>query len=150
MKKSLMLLAILFQISCSKDNQNGAYVSVDVDLSVRGSDGGDVTNIGDYRFDKMTVKYLVNGLQINPPSQGTQPLNISENSTHIKRFRFFLNHDEKEEYPITYIIWNNVDTDTIKAHFERKEGYLAYDKIWINGVLQTNWIKPEHYLILQK
>ena len=150
MKKSIFLLAIVLQISCSKDNQNAAIVNAHIDLSIRSAESADVTNIGNYRFDKMTVQYLVNGVKINPQSQGNQPLNISENSTAVKRFRFFLNHDEKEEHPITYIIWNNVDTDTIKAHFERKEGYLAYDKIWINGVLQTKWIKPEHYLLLQK
>lgn len=50
--------------------------------------------------------------------------------------RLFLNHNE-EDYPITYIKWNETDTDTIKTHYNRTENSILLDKVWINNVLTT-------------
>ena len=46
-----------------------------------------------------------------------------------------MNTAESEDMPITYIKWNETDTDTIQAHYIRTENSIIYDQIWYNGIL---------------
>ncbi|MCB0846958.1 MAG: hypothetical protein KDE26_27095 [Bacteroidetes bacterium] len=54
------------------------------------------------------------------------------NSEWIRVIPYFLND---EEYPITYIEWNEFDTDTIQCHFLRENNgsIQVCDQVWLNG-----------------
>ena len=59
---------------------------------------------------------------------------LSEKETG-KGMRIFLNADSSEEYPITYLRWNETETDILKAKYRRSSGSVILEKLWLNEVL---------------
>jgi hypothetical protein len=63
--------------------------------------------------------------------------NIADSGS--ERIRIFPNDIENEEYPITYIRWENGDLDTLKCHFVRSSNdihsSIVCDKVWFNDLL---------------
>lgn len=64
-----------------------------------------------------------------------------------------MNDTETSEKPITYIRWNDVDSDTIEATYERDgPGIVLKNKVWLNG--EQVWERGDNttnaYFILVK
>lgn len=49
------------------------------------------------------------------------------------RIKIFLNHSETADKPITYIQWNDSDTDTIEVSYQRTQNAILQNIIWLNG-----------------
>lgn len=148
--KILLLFSGLLLLSCSKNDTGKSAQSIDVSLVINLKDSVNNENLigtATYPEDNVIVTYLINGNIVNL-SQGELPRILNDELP--KRIAIFLNNNESEEYPITYVKWNDTDTDTIKAHFIRGDGFLYYDKVWINDVEVTNFEEPGHYYNLLK
>jgi hypothetical protein len=50
------------------------------------------------------------------------------------RIKVALNKTETSEKPITYIQWNDTDTDTIEVSIEQTQNSIIQDEIWLNGI----------------
>ena len=49
----------------------------------------------------------------------------------------FTNHDLNQQYPVTYLQWNETDIDTIKSEFVHFEnGSIFLNRLWYNGELK--------------
>ena len=59
------------------------------------------------------------------------------------RIRISMNHSETSEKPITYIQWNNSDTDTIEVVYERINKSIFKRKVWLNGQEIWDWTKDD-------
>ena len=61
------------------------------------------------------------------------------------------NYSKTEEKPVTYIQWNENDTDTIEVVYERTQNATVQNKIWLNGEqiweLGDNTIDPFFILV---
>lgn len=149
MKKITLLLTILFLISCSNENDCGCVnIETNIDIALKDNNGNYLINTSNYPKNNIQVKYLINGT-IQNPKNGEGPIFIDDTNLPT-RIRIFLNNTSKEEYPITYVKWNDTDTDTIKSHFIRGNNSIILDKIWINNSLVTNFQEPGRYINLEK
>jgi len=55
------------------------------------------------------------------------------------RIKVYLNDSNTTDRSVTYIQWNNNDTDTIEALFERNEHLLRKRKVWLNNQEIWDW-----------
>ena len=149
--KNIVLLLIVTLISCSDDNGNNpSNTNIDVGVSfyLKNASGENLLNTSNYISDNFRIFNVINGevQEVNMP-QMDYPRNffINDETTPIS-MRLFLNHTENEEFPITYIKWNQDDTDTIKADFDRgttnEIDYIICKKIWYNDQLVWDTTTP--------
>lgn len=149
MKKITLLLTTFLLISCSTESDCGCVnIETHIDIALKDSNGNYLINTSNYPKNTIQVQYLING-SIQNPKSGEQSIFIDDPNLPT-RIRIFLNNASTEEYPITYVKWNDIDTDTIKAHFTRENNSIIVDKIWINTILVTNFEEPGRYINLEK
>jgi hypothetical protein len=127
----------LFLNSCTNDEKPivGANIYAFIDILLKDKNGNDLLGTSNYPENKIYANYLINGKIVQNDNNGNildNPSNISiikqsgNHSAHIN-----LNISNAEEYPITYIHWNETDTDTIKAQYTRAENSILLNKCWI-------------------
>ena len=131
--------------SCSNNEKpiNGINIGTVIGISLENSQGEDLVGSEKYPAGKIYADYLINSKIILNTSNAYMPAN--PNNVYISigsekkpiRVLIYLNHAASEEYPITYIHWNDTDTDTIKAQYIRSGGSVVLSNCWIleNG----NW-----------
>jgi hypothetical protein len=142
--KSLILSAIsLFSLSCSNDNSNAENTNLEVEVSIllKDTNGENLLGTPNYIPTDFRIYNLVNGQTeevYNPDMDYPRNFYINSDTTPIY-MRVFLNHSSTEEYPITYIKWNENDIDTLRAFYSRgtenDTGYVICQKIRFNEVL---------------
>lgn len=139
MKNLIVILAILMCSSCSKDDNNkednfSLYNSMLINL--RDNQGNNILNTNSYLTNNIKIFYVNNGVatEFYQPNLDNPKAYSIINSGENLRIGLSLNHNE-EDFPVTYIKWNETDTDTIKAHYNRSENHILLDKVWINNVL---------------
>ena len=56
---------------------------------------------------------------------------------HISEYRIgiSMNYSEAEEFPVTYVQWNEFDTDTLKCKIYRTNSLVTVEKVWLNDEL---------------
>ena len=144
MKKFVLFTLILLIMSCKKEGVKnvGFVLDASVDMKLINNQGVDLLNSNidnTYNTSDIRLYYLQGGQvkQYNGGSNQDYPKGyfIFLDSENYNNIRIFLNHDDNEEYPITYIKWNELDTDTIKTHYKRSQTIIALDSIWYNGML---------------
>lgn len=96
-------------------------------------------------FDKKDIKlyYLINGEKQEVfDGRLNHPRNffIFNRGEELKNsdgygIRIFANISESDEFPITYVQWNEADTDTIKTKYRRTPNMIVLTKAWYNGKL---------------
>lgn len=135
MKKLVLFLALIPLFACSKTDEASpgynlnsffeflVFNSQDVDML-------DPATPDHYKAADIRLFYEDDG---NMSSSRNFSIYKHENEYRIK---VFLNHSDASEKPITYIQWNNIDTDpdtdTIEATFERTDHYCEVSKVWLN------------------
>lgn len=137
MKKIIILNIIaIFLASCSDENNKSGGVNIDVDVNIylENSMGENLIDTDNYQSANFKIYFYNNSVKeyLNPPNFFI----INENN--IVAMRLFLNDNKNEENPVTYIKWNETDTDTLKAHFNRSRGNnenVICDKVWLNDKL---------------
>ena len=142
------MLAVIL-ISCTKENNpSSTNIDTGIGISLKDSKGNNLLNTEKYKENDIKILYLIN----NEVKEYYQ-----SNLDNPRGFKFIVddlplrmavstNTTETEEFPITYIKWNETDTDTIKCHFNRGSGndgsFLICDKVWYNGKLAYSTINP--------
>ncbi|WP_321299679.1 hypothetical protein [Marinifilum fragile] len=143
--KYLFTIAIaLLLFACSSDDeQHVAHFGLSFDFSVLDSDGNDLLNPNNensFKESDIKLYYLINGEKkevYNPNMDSPRNFFIYQEGSDAYRIRIFLNDTESEEKTITYILWNNIDSDTISAEVYRNSKYnlTRMEKVWFNGQL---------------
>ncbi len=136
----LMMVATL--ISCSKtddmDVQYKSDVEVAIDFSIFNAQHEDLLNPktpNHINTDDIRLYYVINGESKEYFKENLDPQRgyFTWKYKGIYRIRIFLNCAESESKPVTYVRWNDKDTDTIKVFYRRAPGLIAQDTIWLNG-----------------
>ena len=116
-------------------------ISTDVNMTVRGSDGADrlnPDNQGAFRAEDIDLFYLING-ETKRFFRGNldNPKNFFIDTTRTPHVITIIPNDaETEPYPVTYIQWNDDDTDTLRCAFHRTENSVVCTKVWYNDELK--------------
>jgi hypothetical protein len=107
---------------------------LDANISLKNSSGEDLLNPNNpnsYKESKIKTYYLVNGEEKIAHTEEF----IYEDGEGLYRLRIFLNDEGNDEFPITYIDWNETDRDTIKSEIYKTDNQTRVIKIWYNKVL---------------
>src|SRR5690606_16006177 len=158
-KPLITFLIIALLSSCSSDDIKEQFnLDVGFEFSIKDSEGNDLLNPQNPNsFNEPDIKlfYLVNG-EVNEVYDGNMdyPRNFVIHEyppTSEYRIGVFLNHAETEELPITYIKWNETDTDTLKCEIYRTNSLTKITKLWLNDVqIWTSSDNTEPYFELIK
>ena len=142
----LLTTALIVSCSSDEDNNNGRsayHIARNVEFRVSSATGIDMldpTNANAYLEGSIKIYYLQNGA-VNEVynSNLSLPRNFDivspeDSGDSLYFMRIFLNNLEKEN-AITYIEWNEADSDTLRANFRTGKGYTILSKTWFNDVL---------------
>lgn len=147
MKKLFVLLILFLIISCnnSRDEPSDATnIDNGIALIIKNKDGQDLlstTTVNSLNTDKIKLFYVVNGQpqEVFFPNLDYPRMFHIINYVDSKAIAISLNNQSTDEFPLAYIKWNESDTDTIKAHFNRGIGndgsFVICDKVWYNDQL---------------
>ncbi len=165
MKKLFLISVIITAISCNKAEvteesvpYNSSYIYAMVEFSILNDKNEDLLDPEnpDHLDEKdINLYYLIDGEKqqvYDPMMDNPENFKIFKYSNGY-RIRIFLNFTETAEKPVTYIKWNENDTDTIEAIYERYDnGGIVQQDIWLND--KHIWEIGDHtvdpYFILTK
>jgi len=142
-------------ISCNEEELNST-LDVGLEFSIVNSNGEDILNPSHpdcIKESDIKLYYLIDGIKkevYNPNYDFPRNFRIYEHQNEF-RIGIFQNHSENEDKPLTYIQWNESETDTIEAAYYRSSNAIIQKKIWLNGDLiweSINGTNP--YFILTK
>jgi hypothetical protein len=151
MKKLIIYIAVFSFFACSKSDEMNLqfYLDRSFEFSIFSSQNEDLLDpatTNHYEATEIKLFYKVDGEMIEVYDSNME---FSRNFLIYKheneyRIRVFLNDTSISEKPVTYIKWNNNDTDTIEAIFERNEHLLRKRKVWLNGLEIWDWTTDEN------
>lgn len=144
MKNLLFIFAIITLFSCSKSNESeipyGTNLDRGINFSVFNTENEDLLNPENPNHldvSKIKLFYVIDGIEkefYNPNLDNPRNIFIFEDETeNVYKIGIVLNDTETSERPITYIRWNDVDSDTVEATYERAPGAILKNKVWLNG-----------------
>lgn len=140
---TLIILAVF--VSCSKNNddepQNQYSINRGVEISLKDSNGEDLldpNNPTGYKADEIKLYYLINGekQEVFDPNMDNPRNSLIYNHDSEYRIGISLNDTDSETLPITYVEWNEIETDTLQAEFFKTENTIQVIKTWFNGELK--------------
>ncbi len=156
MKNLFLILSITMLLwSCSKDEHEGIIVDTSVSISVKDTNGNDLldaNNSNSLNLDLVKIIYEANGEKtvfLKKHLDAPKGFSVIK---HEKEYRMqvLLNSDKQTARPITYIQWNDTDTDTLKCEISRKSGNEICNKLWLNNKLVWKAYANERHLELIK
>ncbi len=145
MKAIVILMMVTFLTSCNKEDETekvAVFFDTSVEISLKNQSGEDMLNPNNqngYRAENIKIYYLVNGekqevFDVNMDYPRNFLIFQLENEYRI---RIFQNSAETEELPITYVEWNENETDTLQAEYDRTyNNQPRVQKVWFNGDLK--------------
>ncbi len=149
-KPILIALIAVLAIGCSKDEGCGCtIISLAANISLKNNAGEDLLNPDNpnsYKKRDIKTYYLIDGEQ----TRAGQYDNFYEDEDGVFRYGVMVNYEGSDEYPITYIDWNETDRDTIKSEIYRTKNQTRAIKFWYNGELvwdAENGNAPEFTII---
>lgn len=154
MKKLVFILAVISCFSCKKDAIKGVIMDRSITFSVYNSQNEnllDSVTFNHYEASEIKLFYEVDGEieEIIRPRMAYPRNFMLFKHENENRIQITLNDSEISDKSITYIQWNNSDTDTVEALFERINLSVFKSKVWLNG--QEIWDKtiddPAYYKI---
>jgi hypothetical protein len=152
MKNLIAILAILILTSCSNDDKKEDSFNLfnSILINLKDVQGNNLLNTNNYSSNNFKIYYVNDGVvsEFYQPNLDNPKAYAVINTAVNLRMGLSLNHND-EDYPITYIKWNETDTDTIKVSYNKADNYKLLDKIWINDVLTepTNGISGMEFII---
>ncbi|GLU54954.1 hypothetical protein [Dyadobacter frigoris] len=155
--KNILFYAIVVVfgiISCTDKNEDemniqqlGGYFSGSLDIMIKDKNGFDMLDVGNPNsLKKFKVYYLLNGKK----ELYSKSLMYAPNGYVIEKFatdsyyhmQLFINSPNPESTNnnnwITYLEFEDGSTDTIKASFDIKPGYIAVERASYNDKLAWN------------
>ncbi|HEY9114927.1 MAG TPA: hypothetical protein VIN10_09500 [Bacteroidales bacterium] len=158
MKKLIAIFAVITLFACNKTNDPADYFNLyaGCEFSVfntQNEDLLDTTSANHLKASEIKLFYQIDGennLVFNADMQFPKGFHIFKHENEY-RIGIWLNHTETTDKPVTYIQWNENDTDTIEVIYNRTPNSIVQNKIWLNGVLVwelgENTIDPYFALI---
>lgn len=141
MRTTLVFAILLFVMSsCNKDKEGKFNLDAGIEIYVQDKSGNDLLNPSiqnAYKESEIKIYYLIDGVkkEVYYPNYD-YPRNFRIIEAGSKYYMMLSpNGNDSEEYPTTYIQWNESDTDTIKCEFSRTSNSIICTKIWYNGSL---------------
>lgn len=140
MKTLILIMAFTMFLGCDSEGGEEQFVyDVAFEFDIKDSEGNDMLNPENPNsFDESAIKlfYLIEG-NVTEVYDGNMdyPRNFriyEYPPASAYRIVIFLNHSETEEFPITYIKWNETDTDTISSEIYRTSSLVKIQKVWLN------------------
>lgn len=140
---ALIILAVF--VSCSKNNddepQNQYSINRGVEISLKNSNGEDLldpNNPNGYKAEEIKLYYLINGekQEVFDPNMDNPRNFLIYNHDSEYRIGISLNDTDSDTRPITYVEWNEIETDTLQAAFFKNENTIQVIKTWFNGELK--------------
>lgn len=141
MKSLIIILTFTTLLACSKtDEMKEQHYNLDAALgfSISNDQNEDLLNPetpNHINAENIRLFYVINGRSQEYYEENLdypKGFLIGE-SDGIYRIRIFLNHAETENKAITYVEWNDTDTDTIEVSYKRTQNSILQDTIWLNG-----------------
>ncbi|PIY09864.1 MAG: hypothetical protein COZ18_07145 [Flexibacter sp. CG_4_10_14_3_um_filter_32_15] len=154
MKYLIVIILCIFLSSCNDDNEQ-FIVDTALEISVKDSTGSNLLNPSTPNsLDENNIKiiYEIDGEQIefNKPNLTFSKGFFIHQVENEHRIAIHLNTDKNAEYPVTYIKWNNIDTDTIKCKIERTSNSEICKKVWFNEkVVWEDFATERHFEIIK-
>lgn len=162
MKKLLIILTILTFFACdSNDDNKDFYMYVNIStyfsvFNVQGDDLLDPENPNHIDTSKIKIFYVINGVkkELTDNPKKYELYTKEQKNINAYSIEVIMNDSEKIKKSITYVQWNEKDTDTIEATYVRDKKNVIYPKeVWLNGTLVTGNTKEyggSPYVILTK
>lgn len=152
MKPLFFVFAFVIIASCGKERGLDCCmnISMNADISLENAAGEDLLNpenFNSYNEREIKTFYLIDGIE---RIAHTEEFLFKDNDG-LYRLRVFLNDEGNDEYPITYIDWNQTDRDTLKSEIYRTNNQIRVIKIWCNDVLMWDAedLGPEQFTIVK-
>ena len=145
MKAIITLLILTVFISCNKDDSNEkttVFFDTSVEISAKNVNGEDLLNPNNpnaYKTENIKIYYLINGekQEVNDNKMDYPRSFLVYQNGEDFRIRIFKNNSKIEGLPITYIKWNENETDTIQTEYDRTySNEPRMQKVWFNGELK--------------
>ena len=150
MKKLIVILTAISIFSCSKSDEMNPQVILDAGFTFsvynsQNEDLFDLETLNHFEATEIKLFYEVDGeiIEINDPNMDYPRNFMLYKADNENRIRISMNHSETSEKPITYIQWNNSDTDTIEVVYERINKSIFKRKVWLNGQEIWDWTKDD-------
>lgn len=152
MKPLFYVFAIFMIVSCSKERGLDCCmnISMNADISLKNTAGEDLLNpenFNSYKEREIKTYHLIDGIE---RIAHTEEFLFKDNDG-LYRLRVFLNDEGNDEYPTTYIDWNETDRDTLKSEIYRTNNQVRVVKIWYNDSLMWDAedLGPEQFTIIK-
>ncbi|MEZ5069886.1 MAG: hypothetical protein R2751_02685 [Bacteroidales bacterium] len=150
MRKLILFVSTISLFACSKtdDNMYQYYWGGLFEFSVYNSQNEDLLDpatLDHYDTSGIKLYYEVDGMKeeiYDPNLDYPRHFSIYHHEDEY-RLQVSLNASDTSEKPITYIQWNNVDTDTIEVLFKRTVRSTLKRSVWLNGQLIWEWTLNE-------
>lgn len=142
--KYLFFCILVMLSSCTKEKSLSEVVDIGVEIFISNINGENLllgSTPNSINPDSIKLIYLINGEEFTVYNASLDcPRGVCYlNDSGSERLGITPNQTKSQEYPITYIRWENGDLDTLKCHFVRKDNgtssSIVCDKVWFNDVL---------------
>lgn len=132
-------------MSCNSEcGQNNYNHAIGFEIHVKSSNGEDLLNPNSpntLNTSNIKLYYLKNGISeevYNPNSDYPRNFMIFMDQEGLYRMRIFPNALKNEEFSVTYIKWNETDSDTVKCKFSFDCNATILQKVWFNDTLKLD------------
>ena len=146
MKKLIIYLVVISFFACSKSDEMNPqfYLDGSFEFSIFSSQNEDLLDpatTNHYEATEIKLFYEVDGemIEVYDPNMDAPRNFVIYKHENEYRIIVYLNVSNTSDRPVTYIQWNNNDTDTIEALFERNEHLLRKRKVWLNNQEIWDW-----------
>lgn len=137
----LFIIASTVISACQENTESpvGDLLDIGINISVKSAEGTDLLdpdNPGHFAEDQIRIFHLVDGKPVQvyePDLLAVYGFLLFETGTEYG-VQIFANEASTDEYPTTYVQWNETDTDTLKYQIVRKNNnsYVVLSKVWFN------------------
>ena len=147
MNKLILVISIFLLSACQKKDNNEFVLDTGFCMIVLDENNNDLLNPNNnnsFKEENIKIIYLIDGneIEVNKPMLDyPKGFRIFEHKNEY-RLVIFPNNDIDTEFPITYIIWNGTDRDTVKCEIRRTDNSEICRRIWYNGEL--TWDSSEN------
>ncbi len=139
--KNILFCILAMLAACNKEKSKNEVVDTQIDIFIENNAGNNLlvaTTPGAINPDSIKLIYLINGenFTVYNIDMDCPRAVCSITDAGSERIRIFPNDVESQEFPITYVVWDNGDVDTLKCHFVRKDNgaTVICDKVWLNDL----------------
>ncbi|MDA3780794.1 MAG: hypothetical protein PF487_11340 [Bacteroidales bacterium] len=155
MKYLFFILSIMFFLSCNKDDSEQFIIDTAINISVKDAEGNDLLNSNSSNSlnqNVFKVIYEINGeqIEINDENLDYPKGFFVYQHENEYRIRVFPNTAKNTSYPITYIQWSEIDTDTLKCEIDSTESSEICKKVWLNNELVWQAYDTERFFEIMK